>query len=81
MSENKKSTPECRKGCDVCKDWCKLEAENTSLILNSGDLIEALEEIIRINMADYGMCTDVIRSNKMMEVAKQVLSKYRGEQK
>ena len=34
--ELKKSTPECRKDCDVYEDWQQLEAERTIVSRNAG---------------------------------------------
>lgn len=39
------SSTECRQNCDVYKDWCKLEAENASLIQDIKNLEDSNEKL------------------------------------
>ena len=53
--EMKKSTPECRKDCDVYNDWCQLEAGIADVLLENAklrvDKLEVIEDYIKVNQA------------------------------
>lgn len=68
-----KSTTECRKGCDVYKDWCKLEARNAELEATVARLSSRSIEDMHFRIAELEKVIQDAGDNEVLTYYKRCL--------